>query len=87
MALSRTIQLIDNFGEAVVFPNAYIKVVSVSVRKDFAAATCKFYKTQNEPELEERTIQFAYDLEGPNSIKQAYQFLKTLPEFSNATDC
>lgn len=87
MALSKTIQLIDNFGEAVVFPNAYIKVVSVSARKDLAAATCKFYKTQNEPELEEKTIQFTYDLEGPNSIKQAYLHLKTLPEFSDAVDC
>jgi hypothetical protein len=87
MALLKTIQLIDNYGETIVFPNAYIKVVSVSARKDFAAATYKFYKTQNEPELEERTIRFTYDLEGPNSIKQAYQFLKTLPEFSDAVDC
>ena len=28
-----------------------------------------------------------YDLDGPNPIKQAYEYLKTLPEFSNATDC
>jgi hypothetical protein len=87
MALSKTIQLIDNFGETVVFPNAYIKIASVSARKDLAVATCKIYKTQFERELEERIVQFAFDLEGPNSIKQAYLFLKTLPEFSDATDC
>ena len=29
----------------------------------------------------------AYDLEGANPIAQAYVYLKTLPEFSGATDC
>ena len=29
----------------------------------------------------------AYDITGENPIKQAYEYLKTLPEFANATDC
>jgi hypothetical protein len=30
---------------------------------------------------------FAPNLDGANFIKQAYEHLKTLPEFSGATDC
>jgi hypothetical protein len=29
----------------------------------------------------------AYDIQGDNPFKQAYNHLKTLPEFENATDC
>ena len=29
----------------------------------------------------------AYNITGENPIKQAYEYLKTLPEFANATDC
>jgi hypothetical protein len=28
-----------------------------------------------------------YDIEGDNPIKQAYEHLKTLPEFEGAIDC
>lgn len=28
-----------------------------------------------------------YDINGENPIKQAYLYLKTLPEFANAVDC
>jgi hypothetical protein len=30
---------------------------------------------------------FAPNLDGPNFIKQAYEHLKTLPEFDGAVDC
>jgi uncharacterized protein YecE (DUF72 family) len=87
MALFQTVQLTDNFGEVIIFEDAYVKVTHVSSTKDFAVATYKFFKTQLGKELEERIIQFSLDLEGSNPIKQAYQFLKTLPEFSDAVDC
>lgn len=29
----------------------------------------------------------SYDIQGDNPIKQAYKYLKTLPEFANAQDC
>jgi len=28
-----------------------------------------------------------YDMDGENPFKQAYEYLKTLPEFEGATDC
>ena len=37
--------------------------------------------------LAERSYSFSANLDGPNFIKQAYLYLKTLPEFSDATDC
>jgi hypothetical protein len=34
-----------------------------------------------------RFYSFTPDLDGPNFIKQAYNYLKTLPEFAGAIDC
>ena len=34
-----------------------------------------------------KTYSCAYDINGENPIKQAYLYLKTLPEFASATDC
>jgi hypothetical protein len=87
MALSHTISLIDNFGESVTFPNTYIKVFSVSSTKEMCVANCRIFKAQNGIQLKEFLTEFPLDLDGPNPIKQAYQFLKTLPEFFDATDC
>jgi hypothetical protein len=87
MALSQTVQLTDNFDEKIIFQNAYIKVIHVSSTKEIGIITYKLFKSQSEKELVEKVIQFSIDLDGPNPIKQAYQFLKTLPEFSDAVDC
>ena len=65
--------------------DVYVKVESVFSNKKEAIAAVSF--THNNNRLTERFFQFFLDLEGPNPIKQAYHFLKTLPEFSNATDC
>jgi hypothetical protein len=32
-------------------------------------------------------VSMQYDVNGANPIKQAYEHLKTLPEFAGATDC
>jgi hypothetical protein len=50
-------------------------------------ANCRIFKAQNGIQLKEFLTEFPLDLDGPNPIKQAYQFLKTLPEFFDATDC
>jgi hypothetical protein len=34
-----------------------------------------------------RDYEFPPDMSGPNFIKQAYEHLKTLPEFEGAVDC
>ena len=87
MALSKAITLVDNFNESLTFNNAYIKIVQVSVTKETCITTYKVLKQANGQELAHDTVCFSFDLDGPNPIKQAYLFLKTLPEFSDATDC
>lgn len=41
----------------------------------------------NEKEIETKYFNFIPDLGGDNFIKQAYLYLKTLPEFADAIDC
>ena len=42
---------------------------------------------QNSEQLETGFYSFTPNLDGQNFIAQAYNHLKTLPEFSGATDC
>jgi hypothetical protein len=39
------------------------------------------------PHFSDTEYQCAYTLDGENPIKQAYEHLKTLPEFAGASDC
>ena len=88
MALSKTLQLIDNFKEPITFENAYVKVIQVTGNKKALTVLYGIYKGPDlEEALEQRYVMFPPDMNGPNPIKQAYLHLKTLPEFSNATDC
>ncbi len=71
-------------SESSIQMNAYVKVETVSGTKSEASANVsfadgikKFIKTYN----------FQVDLDGKNYIAQAYEHLKSLPEFENATDC
>jgi hypothetical protein len=54
----------------------------------------RFYNDQTLPNesstvpfFDEETYSCSYDLTKTNPIEQAYAYLKTLPEFSNAVDC
>jgi hypothetical protein len=70
------------------FASAYWQVTSVSVTKAGGTAHLIVYSDSSKASVvDSKFIEFAYDLNGPNPIKQAYQFLKTLPEFSDAVDC
>ena len=37
--------------------------------------------------VQTKSYDCAYDLAGGNAHTQAYEYLKTLPEFAGATDC
>ena len=87
MALTKTLNLVDNFGEAIVFPDAYIRVEQVSTTRTCSFVTYKIFRAKNGQELQQRFTDFEVNHDGSNSIKQAYLHLKTLPEFSDATDC
>lgn len=71
-------------GFASVEMNAYIKVERVSASKDSASADVSF--TEGEKKSSS-SYTFQPKLDGGNFIKQAYEYLKTLPEFADAQDC
>jgi hypothetical protein len=71
--------------EAITF-NAYVKVVSVSGDKNEVVASVVFSDDKNNIEKQYR-FTVSTSESSKNFIAQAYQHLKTLPEFSGSTDC
>jgi len=71
----------------------YIKITKVEITdKAQMRADVSFFANVNSsasshPLYVKSEADMAYDLDGPNPIKQAYQHLKTLPEFADAIDC
>jgi len=69
-------------------PNAYIKVVRVSGDKSLISAVVEFRASSEEESFFHReTRQFSLNLDGPNVISQAYEYLKTLDDYVGAEDC
>jgi len=67
---------------------AYGQVTSASVTKAGSTAHLIVYSDAGKATaVEARFFEFGYDLDGTNPIKQAYEHLKTLPEFADAVDC
>jgi hypothetical protein len=87
MALTKQIVLKSNFGDDVVFNNAYITVQTVFCTKSDMSMNVLIYKEQNGLVIDAKQYFSSLDLTGLNPIKQAYGYLKTLPEFEGATDC
>ena len=85
MALSTTVET----DWKIIVSDAYCRVEHVSlVRKDYISFHVRYYAaSESVPFFNEKVISCQFTLEGPNPIKQAYHFLKTLPEFADATDC
>ena len=65
--------------------DCYIKVETVSGTKDQQLAAISIKAKNGAIKREQRS--FAPNLNGENFIKQAYEHLKTLPEFAGAVDC
>lgn len=76
------------YGEELVTTGAlYIKVTNVAGTKETLSASVSFTDNQLGSLVAHKQYEFPLDLEGSNPIRQAYEYLKTLPEFANATDC
>ena len=87
MALTKQIVLISNFGDNVLFDKAYIKVDSLNGNKEQMRAYVSTYKKENEQLISRKNYCFTPNLNDKNFIAQAYDYIKTLPEFAGATDC
>ena len=86
MALSKTV-VKQAWGQDLNIPNVYIKVNQIKASKELAEAIIT-YSVDGEVK-ETKGIVFNVDVTdgSVNFIKQAYEHLKTLPEFNGATDC
>jgi hypothetical protein len=84
MALQKTVTTIHGFSAV----NAYHRVEAISlVGKDrINFHVCSYVSPEN-PSFAKQIMSAEYELDGQNPIKQAYEYLKTLPEFSGAMDC
>jgi hypothetical protein len=82
MALTKSIELTTGINVA----NAYLRVEGVSLTKTNMNFHIREYTEQGMPFFNEEVFNCSYNIEGDNPIKQAYLYLKTLPEFADATD-
>jgi len=87
MALSKKIELENNFGEKSLFPDCYIKIDGINGDKNNINLNVSFYNNVNDKRfLKSAVISFVPTLD-KNFIEQGYDYLKTLEEFENTIDC
>lgn len=88
MALTHTIQV-----GTTRFPNAFVRIDRVIIPRKgvdgerLVEAVTAIHESEDAEPLERRGYYFNLDMEGDNPLKQAYEHLKTLPEFEGAEDC
>jgi len=83
MALQKTASTV--FGVEV--SNAYHRVENAMLNSTTSMTFCvRTYVDSSKPFFAEKTITCSYNIDGENPIKQAYEHLKTLDDYSDATD-
>jgi hypothetical protein len=83
MALKKTIKF-----KGIEIKNAYIRVWKFEGSKSEIFIGVGFYKDSESEIFDSKTFNItSYNLDGSNPIAQAYEHLKTLPEFAGAEDC
>jgi hypothetical protein len=74
-------------GKTIVFENCYFKVLNIKGNKEEITFTLDTMSAKNGSSISKVDYVFTPNLDGVNFIAQSYLHLKTLPEFSGATDC
>jgi len=83
MALQKTVTT----AHGIEVNNAYHRVENLSLpEKTRMTFVVRSKVDPKKPAFSSKEFSFAYDIDGQNPIKQAYEYLKTLPEFAGATD-
>ena len=65
----------------------YIKVRAISGDKNSVTASVSFSANQSAETFAMGEVTFTPSMDGKNFIAQAYEHMKTLPEFAGAIDC
>jgi LytS/YehU family sensor histidine kinase len=84
MALKKTVTTEHGFAAV----DAYLRVEGVRlVSKTQIEFQVRAYKETSLPHFSDEPNACSYSIEGPNPIAQAYVYMKTLQQYSDATDC
>ena len=77
------------FDGELIIPNAYFRVDKIILTKDKINFETSVNRKNADLLIQVLNHRYAcdYNLQGANPVKQAYEYLKTLPEFAGATDC
>lgn len=88
MALQKTVTLTDNFDEDVQITDCYIKIGEIKGGKSLLIAYADYHKTSSSGSILRKKFSFVPSVAdgSDNFIKQAYEHLKALSEFSDAID-
>jgi len=86
MALLHNLQ-IEIGSKQISFDNAYIKVIEYEGDKSEMMFLVSWSESASGSKLKQAAYKCPVNLNGENPMRQAYLYLKTLPEFAEATDC
>lgn len=80
---------IDTVFKEIPVTQAYLRVVLPSIRRgnEFIEFVLEYTAKEDATHFLVQHFECPYDLVGDNPIAQAYEYLKTLPEFEGCTDC
>lgn len=69
--------------------DSYVSIVlySIALGKEDMAFSVAYRSFANEDPFNAQSYTAPYSLEGGNPYRQAYEYLKTLPEFEGCIDC
>lgn len=83
MALKQTVMF-----KGVELKDAYLKIESFTGSKDSLQISLYVKASASGEAIDGHLIQnVPYNIDGENPIKQAYIYLKTLPQYADAVDC
>ncbi len=82
MALQKTV-----IFKGITLDGAYLKIQSFSGSKELLKFDLATHSRAGEQAITVASFEMPYSIEGANPIKQAYDHLKSLPEFAGAVDC
>lgn len=85
MALKKTVS-INVSGQDVEFADAYIRVAHINASKHHANAQIDVMTAPDGNVIKRDNVSFEPTMDS-NFITQAYQKMKTVPEYQGATDC
>lgn len=80
---------IDTEFKQIAIEKAYLRVAAPVIRRgnEFLEFVLEYAANESAPYFNAKAFECPYDLGGANPIEQAYEYLKTLPEFADAIDC